>query len=413
MCTTISSASSENIDQLQAKATARLAKEEKDFTATIVVSDNDMYLLPNSIRGPKRNTKKPVRYNECVTGDDEEVDERNNQRAIINHRRRAMGWMHLVEHEKDALHSLQHVRVEVEKLPDLGLEPWCMVHQLYKCYCKGEAQSGEVFSLTNTKNVSSHWEVAPARKRQYTFDRGADDTFKSQAKVPRVEIMPNGKIRINASGYRLSDGAARVLPLNRSKVKRRTMKEINMLRNQCKHLEHPFKVILKQRIRECQSFFVRESKKRIAEVSADSNPMSTIDLTKADAMNKSQQSGSSVAVTPIERLNSIITDTMRACTQAQRTEKLTLNYLPNKLSICRWSQFLQAYNTRQISVWVSVEVISMEPALLLTESITEPRGSGFQQIENIKTVNVASLPLIAKLLRGNIINDKTNQLGKW
>lgn len=179
----------ENLNQLHAKATARLAKEEKDFTSTIVVSDSNTFVLPNNVLSAKRNTKKPLRYHECLVNYDDGVDVENKKVKEHSYQRRTDKSKQSVNHKQNLIvNTLQNCNVQLEKLPDLEIEPWCMIHCLYKCYCKGSSKAGKSFKLQQNINKkpesvsiapqvvetaitpNSKWESIAPRKRQYTFE---------------------------------------------------------------------------------------------------------------------------------------------------------------------------------------------------------------------------------------------------
>lgn len=87
---------------LDSKINSKLAKEEKKFHQTVVVTETDSILL----KAKRRSSKIPKRYAECIDS------------APKNG-------------------NIDSVSILVSKLDCKNVEPWCMVHNLYKCFCKG------------------------------------------------------------------------------------------------------------------------------------------------------------------------------------------------------------------------------------------------------------------------------------
>lgn len=58
-----------DMKQLRDKATAFLAKEEKEFTSTVVLSADKTIYIPSTNNRAKRNKKIPKRFDDCVRDD--------------------------------------------------------------------------------------------------------------------------------------------------------------------------------------------------------------------------------------------------------------------------------------------------------------------------------------------------------
>lgn len=54
-------------------------------------------------------------------------------------------------------------------MPELDqMEPWCMVHSLYKCYCKNLSTEGKRFEFSDAKIDEAADELMTvSRRRQY------------------------------------------------------------------------------------------------------------------------------------------------------------------------------------------------------------------------------------------------------
>lgn len=424
-----------DLGNLHARATARLAKEEKDFTSTIVVSDHDMFVLPNSVRSTKRNTKKPKRYNECLANYDSAEENDVALQSQPSPKRARHAVHNEYAYNQGIIDSIRHVAVQVKKLPELDVEAWCMIHCLYKCYCNGMHTAGKPFSFTNTTNTtnttvdksiednsnrvfdekvkaSSHWDSIPPRRRQYSFDRSV---FSSKTASPLTSHQMNVDIAEQRS---LRASRTRMF---RWKIerKRRSVQEVRELRRQCDELEIAYRDYLNNRIEICKQHFLRESWKLRAvrdqnhetdAVTADnSEDIQFVAEMRVPATYAKKNSPE----TSVTQLNRIITNTMRTVCAIQRRNLLKLNAEPFKISIVRWDRFLTAFKSSEIFIWDTL-LTDDSSVLLLTNDANNsvPTSMNIRCTTNILDMDNSSLPLVAKMLKMAVKNEETTQLGK-
>lgn len=415
---------------MHARATARLAKEEKDFTSTIVVSDHDMFVLPNSIRASKRSARKPKRYNECSGSYDssEEHDSTLSSSPPAPKRARqaaSSGYAY----DQSIIDSIRHVTVLAKKLPDLEVETWCMVHCLYKCYCDAAAIVGKPFSFANasatekpieyrsddvmddTAKAYSHWESIPPRRRQYSFDRSSA----SNAQPARTQSQMNDEIAEQRS---LRAARTRMF---RWKIerKRRSIYEVQELRRQCDEVEVAYREYLANRIELCKQHFLRESwKSRAArdqkQTTDASAPESSDDIQfVAEVRVPATYAKKTSPETSVTQLNRIITNTMRTVCAIQRRNLLKLNTEQFKISIVRWDRMVAAFKDSEIFVWNTL-LTDGSSVLLLTndEKNSIPSSPNIRKATNIVDIDNDDLPLVAQMMKTAVKNGETTQLGK-
>lgn len=397
-----------SLDVLQARANARLAKVEKEFKSTIVVSENDMFVLPNSSTATKRSSKKPKRF----TNDETYLDDTETETIFKSKRRRPAEKVvetvrSMEDRQRDSLlKSLQHVRVEVKQLPELGVEPWCLVHCLYKCHCKGRSQRGRVFNFANKKNDMvgpGGWEVVSPRKRQYTFERDSNV-------ISDEPLQKNRKISIPEMNdiCEYSQSSARTSEFNWKKRSRRNAKELKLLRNECMFVEFQQIDLLNERIMSCRKYNQAQN------VLMKSIENGRLSQAKSNALiNGHITSVGKPSTKSLQHLNQAITDTMHRLTALQERGLLSLNPTPNKLSIVPWDRMLQAFKSHEIFIW-DVKLKGDLRLLVLTTTHTKPKSDNFMHVTNIKYAeNFNSLPLIAQMMRNEYQTDKTKYLGTF
>ncbi|XP_055324553.1 uncharacterized protein LOC129579058 isoform X1 [Sitodiplosis mosellana] len=396
-----------SLDLLQARANACLAKEEKEFKSTIIVSENDMFVLPNSSTATKRSSKKPKRF----TNDETYLEDTETEMIFKSKRRRPAEKAVEIRSTADRqrhilLKSLQHVRVEVKPLPELEVQPFCLVHCLYKCHCKGRAQRGRVFNFANKKNDivgPGGWDVVSPRKRQYTFERDnnsiSDEPLEKNRKtviIPEMEDL---------SEY--SQSSARTNQFNWKKRPRRTAQELKMLRNECMFAEDQKIDLLNERIMMCRKY---NQAQNMLTKSMENGRL--VSQAKSNALTNGHITTLGKPSTEsLQRLNHFITDTMHRLTALQQRGRLSLNPTPNKLSIVSWDRMLQAFKSHEVFIW-DVKLKNDIRLLVLTTTHQKPKSDNFICTTNINYAeDVNALPLIAKLLRNEYQTDKTKYLG--
>lgn len=145
--------------EMRDRATAYLAKEEKEFTSTVVLSKDKTIYMSNNNNAGKRNKKMPKRFDDCVRIMDNVKSLKflsdSNSEPIAQQKVRASdlipatNTIALSTRELAAIDSMGHVSVCIEPLDKTfqSLEPWCMVHSLFKCFCKLNATAGTRFDF--------------------------------------------------------------------------------------------------------------------------------------------------------------------------------------------------------------------------------------------------------------------------
>lgn len=421
---------------MRAQATARLAKEEKDFRSTVVLSENDMFVLPNINGLGKRNKKKPKRFNECLLMD---------------------GTMDFVDLCEDAsadkgkltvaseVDRMRHARVTVPKMTVLNsLEPLCMVHQIYRCFCGNTATRGRPFELILDKRSdssatpteesdaqalsNSQWETAATRKRQYTFERDANAIVK-KAKTP-AEIV-----------HDLTNSAIRTRPYSGRKFVSKA--DIRQLRARLKELEAPFmnKLLLLQAPGRKFAVPKRPMPEFVEIPDDDDDDDNSTDNNRdgSDEDNRQRLTSSNnnrnvardsnagadgrqpraltdmsnpVDVMNIQKLNQTVTLMMQKIFREQSCSSLCLTQASMGILDCRsWVAVLRAYQNRRIFIWLVRFGDDNEAILALTVADEMPMVRGATSISTIETNDVNTLPLVGRLLREGVLNDTTKQLG--
>lgn len=400
-----------SIDFLQARANAFLAKEEKEFKSTIIVSENDMFVLPSSSTATKRSSKKPKRF----TNDESCVEDTEIETIFKSKRRRQAEKVDTVsdcrsvevQQRSNLLKSLRHVRVELKPLPDLGVEPWCMIHCLYKCHCKGRAQKGRIFNFANKKNDITGpggWELITPRKRQYTFER--DNNLNADEPMPKVRKSQVLLDVEDSSEPWLT--SARTSQFNWKTRPRRSAHELKMFRNECMFNENQRSELLDQRINQCRKY---NQAKNILHKSIENGHLVSNAHAKPDEMlNGSMKSMDKPTCVTLDYFNRVITNTMQGLTALQERNKLSLNPTPNKLSIVPWNRIIHAFNASEVFIWDIILKNNLR-LLALTTNFTKPKCEHYLQVTNINYADVNSLPMIGKLLRNKFKTEKTKYLG--
>lgn len=398
-----------SLDMLQARANACLAKEEKEFKSTIVVSENDMFVLPNTSTATKRSSKKPKRF----TNDETYMEDTETEAIFKSKRRRPAEKVPEIKSTEDRKHndflkSLQHVRVQMKQLPDLGVEPWCLVHCLYKCHCKGRAQRGRIFSFANKKNdltAPGGWDTISPRKRQYTFERenaitGSDEPPTKNRKIHCSELKEEEQTCDQLS--------ARTSGFNWKSRPRRTPQSLKMLRNECMFAENPKIGLLNQRITKCRLF--NHAQNTLTKSMENSR---LVQQAKSNAQNGHAPTSAISSNESLHRLNEVITKTMRQLSALQERGQLSLNPNENKLSIVPWDRMLQAFKSHEVFIW-DITLIDNLQLLVLTRTHIKPKSDKFRSVTNINyTEDLNTLPMVAKLLRNQYKTDKTKYMGEY
>lgn len=178
----------EDAFMLRRKATARLARMEKEFTSTVVLTENETLLINETNNDKKRRcTKAPKRYEDFTDTEDEQ--RRNSPKktamtTIDNEKHLAIEIKEVHEpvYVKDSiLEQLKHCTVNLVPLQEIdNIAPWCMVHNLYKCFCKGRSVEGKPMiiekeevntTVVHTTEQKLEFDYGVSLKPKYTFDK--------------------------------------------------------------------------------------------------------------------------------------------------------------------------------------------------------------------------------------------------
>ncbi|KAJ8725037.1 hypothetical protein PYW07_015995 [Mythimna separata] len=153
-----------------------LAKEEQKFHQTVIVSGEKRILL----KGEKRNWKTSKKYADFYSN------------------------MSL----KHGNQKTQHLSIVALKLNCENIEPWCMVHKLYKCFCKGKFtdtcasvshETGDkepkdniidVDCLENSKETNDINDIEDCERRERSVKK-SKTTVNSSVKLTKVYTSTN------------------------------------------------------------------------------------------------------------------------------------------------------------------------------------------------------------------------------
>ncbi|XP_053967005.1 uncharacterized protein LOC128868677 isoform X2 [Anastrepha ludens] len=170
------SITTEDAFMLRRQATARLARMEKEFTSTIVLTENETLLINESQYDKKRRcTKAPKRYEDFADTDDDYIGrstantppKKTQNAAVVSIEAATESSLNSGFSEtstelrepiyvKDkVLEKLKHCTIPLVRFEGAqNMAVWCMVHELYKCYCGGRATEGK--PLVIEKDTGNH-----------------------------------------------------------------------------------------------------------------------------------------------------------------------------------------------------------------------------------------------------------------
>lgn len=276
---------------MRAKATARLAPIEKDFTPTLVLSNNSTYLIPGSDREHARRSKRaPKRYSDFVDSG-----------KLLNGGEETGEIVPLTELTKTkftpkdpleaAVYQMKHCNVVLRPLQHVTqIEPWCMVHRLYKCFCNGQATDGRPFTFDDLEEGLQERYDYGHRKPRYEFERidikenaakrnhrlSSSTSNTNESPSAPTPLTPPFKMRRSSTGQALVDlesldlvrfeteTAQRCFPIDEKYVKR-DPKETNLKKSAIRKYEQRHSYtdeLLQKRLTECERHFHREVRKR-------------------------------------------------------------------------------------------------------------------------------------------------------
>lgn len=139
------------MDDMRRDATAHLGKVERELRPTVIVTESDTVLLGNSEKESRRIKRVPKKFedyqNQMIRSvSDSELDEppAKKFRGIVeideSFKARVRGNKSLQEHTdiKNEVKKMLHVNVGLYRLKLRDVACFCLIHNLYKCYCKNE-----------------------------------------------------------------------------------------------------------------------------------------------------------------------------------------------------------------------------------------------------------------------------------
>lgn len=407
-----------DIKQFCDRMNQNLAKVEKDFTATVVVSDGKTIYVPTWDEKKKRSKKVPKRLSDCVQFESDFVhrDIGEMHAAKKEKRMRASKMEDVIDVDDRALmtnrneivKNMVHVNVNVERLNILDdLQPWCMVHCLYKCFCKLRAIDGRRFEFGDTK-IDAIEEPTYTKKRQYTFERSTDEPSMKVARYTDTIHLDEDysscrRVRVVATNHHSIVNRARSVDVNRRV--RKFEKDRPGLR-----------VLLRNRVKRSIALAdvgpmvsVNDStasneRKSIAEPSIE-NRMKP----KEESVDDSIQIDENASNKYRSRFNNIVMKTMQGISSKLKT-MTTLPSPANKaFYYMQWKHFLDAFNSDRIFIW-EVQLNTTEVLLVVTDKNIMPIVSNAMYVINIKALSTERLPLLPKLIKLGVMNDETEKM---
>ncbi|KAG4075032.1 hypothetical protein HA402_004578 [Bradysia odoriphaga] len=411
-----------DIKQYCDRMNASLAKEEKDFTATVVVSEGKTIYVPTWDEKKKRLKKVPKRLSDCVQFESDFVHrdlsetlltkEENRMRASKPETVERVDDQVLTSSKNDMVKSMIHVNVNVERLDVLdNLEPLCMIHGLYKCFCKFRAVDGRRFEFSNSK-IDVIEQPVYTKKRQYTFERNKDEPANKYMAVADEDL-----------DYSATCRRVRVVDTNHQKIKNRV--RLETIRRKIKTIErdHPErKRLLENRIKRCIAMPEVGQLVTVPDARDDTPGISNAEVNKSghsmesDVMEQSSSSGVRDSITSDanatkyrSRFNNIICKTMQGISQKLKSMTSLPSPVNKAFYYMQWKHFVKHFNEDRIYVW-EVQLNTKEVLLVVTDKNIMPIVSNAMYVINIKAVSTERLPLLPKLIKLGVENEETNKL---
>lgn len=174
-------------------ATAHLGKIERELRSTVIVTDSDTVLLGNQEKESRRVKRPPKRFddymnpvlkNSTLSDSDEPTVKKQKVKQnfsgcefsstfkphvpVVN----SEYTIDEVKAIKKEVYKMIHVNVEVRRLEHLdAIEPWCIVHCLYKCTCKGALLEGDAFNYAQVMETKRIQQQQQIREQQHFRER--------------------------------------------------------------------------------------------------------------------------------------------------------------------------------------------------------------------------------------------------
>uniref|UniRef100_A0A1A9X4B3 MGA conserved domain-containing protein n=1 Tax=Glossina brevipalpis TaxID=37001 RepID=A0A1A9X4B3_9MUSC len=198
------SITTEDAFMLRRKATERLARMEKEFTSTVVLTANETLLINETHNDKKRRcARAPKRYEYFTNRDGDGNGFMPKQLNALTAIEKPSS-NHMSEHvlvKDTTLDQLKHCSVNLLRLEDTSnMVAWCMVHELYKCFCKGKALEGKPFIMgreeTNPSaihNVSEECtkDCTVEKEKDFIISEGKNVLEKTENRKRSIECLDN------------------------------------------------------------------------------------------------------------------------------------------------------------------------------------------------------------------------------
>ncbi|KAG5887737.1 hypothetical protein JTB14_003898 [Gonioctena quinquepunctata] len=159
--------STDTVNRIEDEAKRNLAKEEREFTQTVIHTNDKTIVVGLGGRNKlRRNTKTPAKFSDYVDSYE--------------------GW-------KNALPEKDLMRKCTVNLPKLNLSeiiPYCLAHNAYNCYCKGSSAS--ISNLSASPDFEKGKSLQPKILRKFPF--GASATEGDIETVSKIQ-KPSNKSR--------------------------------------------------------------------------------------------------------------------------------------------------------------------------------------------------------------------------
>lgn len=177
-----------------------------------------------------------------------------------------------------AIYQMKHCGVVLRPLPHVNqIEPWCMVHCLYKCFCNGQATEGKPFTFDDLEEGLQERFDYGIRKPRYEFEKHdmkenaalRNRRLSSSTSSANETLIPPASPSSSRQSIDLdpfdfdTDIAQRCFPIDQ-KYKIRNPRETNLKKLAIKKYEqrHPnTEQLLQKRLIECEQHFHRELRK--------------------------------------------------------------------------------------------------------------------------------------------------------
>lgn len=209
----------DQVTMLCEKATSGLARVEKEFNSTVVLTENNTFLFRKDSIKAKRNAKLPTKYrNDMIletdtlpksfrslkhnTEDQQSKISNNNYQSSTN------------QASYPILGRLPHLTVNLVKIPGLeSLEIWCMEHSLYRCFCRGGAGVSRTDMKENktlikpvvptkadivpVKSITPTLPIKPIRKRRVSVNQKRYVETDNENDLIDIETIPTTNKRMS------------------------------------------------------------------------------------------------------------------------------------------------------------------------------------------------------------------------